>query len=234
MDFDFKLMKESAQKSWHVFVGHIVVYVVAAIILIIVTGLASLFVAGVALVGAVSSFNLSFEVSTAFGAVLILIGLVGVVFLPPVSYGVYYMCLKGLRGEKVEVKDIMYGFKSTNTFFRGWIYFIIFYALFIVLSVISLFLGFIPFLGGLISFIIHLIIHTVLFFSFYIYVMTPKENVIYALQESVKIAKNHFIMTFVTMILAGLFCILIVTIPFGIAFGAEMLKKIVPTIRDGS
>ncbi|MDV0446237.1 hypothetical protein MsAg5_00650 [Methanosarcinaceae archaeon Ag5] len=233
MEFDFKIIEESLKKAWQAFVDNIIAYIVAAIIFIIVASVASQFITGVALIWAVLSLSLSFAASAIYGLVLAIIGIVGLIILPPVAYGLYYMSLKGLRGEKVDIKDIMYGLNA-KTIVRSWIYFIVLYAIMFVFAIISAILGFIPFLGGLIALILMIIVYTFLFFSLYIYVMTPNENVVYALKEGVEIAKKNFLMTFVAMILSGILCILIVTIPLGLAFGGEILKKIVPTLKDDS
>ncbi|WNY24518.1 glycerophosphodiester phosphodiesterase [Methanolapillus millepedarum] len=176
------------------------------------------------------------------GLLITMIGSILIVTIAPLFYGFYYMCIKATRGEKVEIKDVFYGFKSLSVFIRSWIYFIIMIVIGIVLGIVMSLLNIIPYLGPIIGLILSIILYVFLMFSIYIYIMKPNENVIYAIKESVNIAKDNFLMVLVVAIISYLLIVIgmlliivwLVTIPLAFAFDAYMLKELKPAIKDES
>jgi len=176
------------------------------------------------------------------GFLIAIIGSIFIITIAPLFYGLYYMAIKGTRGEKVEIKDILYGFSSLGTFIRSWIGFIVYGILVYIISIIInvivvLGISIAPSVMGvlsIVSMIITFIIEILLFFTLYIYVMTPSESIIYAIKESFGISKSNIIMVILTMIVSFILSILIVTIPLGMVFAAYVLKELKPGIKDAS
>jgi hypothetical protein len=179
------------------------------------------------------------------GFIIGFIGICLIITAGPAMYGLYYMAIKGARGEKVEIKDIFYGLSSVNAFIRSWIgligfllipaiIWIIYTIIATIAMAISLALGIIISLLSLVLAVITLLVMVVLYYTLYIYIMTPSENIIYAIKESISIGKSNFIMVLLTMIIASITSILWVTTPLGIVFAANVLKELKPELKDGS
>jgi len=179
--------------------------------------------------------------------IIVAIGSCFIVTIGPLVYGFYYMVLKGARGETPEFKDVLYGFSSAGMFIRSWIgvlgMALPIIALVLVLVVINMLLvvvlksvgAIIGVLLGLVGAILALVLMIFLYFTLFIYVMTPSENIVYALKESFRIGKANIIMTLLTVIIAGICGI----IPFvgsalGSLFAVNMLKEFEPSLKDQS
>jgi len=175
------------------------------------------------------------------GILIVFVGSIFIVTIAPLLYGLYYMVIKGTRGEKVEIKDVFYGFSSLSVIIRAWIGLIGFI---IVPAIVGFIIGFIigilthissvfAILSILIP-IVSIIMALFLYFTLYIYVMTPSENIIYAIKESISIGKANVIMVLLTMIIASICSIFMITYPLGMLFAAYMLKELKPDIKDAS
>jgi len=181
------------------------------------------------------------------GALIVAIGSIFIITAAPLVYGLYTMVLKGMRGEKVEIKDVLYGFSSGSIFIRSWIGLLGLMAapicVMIVYVIISIIVGLITpasitflimMVLYLLMIIIFLVIGLFLYYSLFIYVMTPSENIIYAIKESIAIAKANLIMVLLTMIISGILGMFTITIPLGWLFAAYMLKEFKPDLKDNS
>jgi len=179
------------------------------------------------------------------GIILVFIGSIFIITSAPLMYSLYYMVLKGTRGEKVEIKDILYGFSSLSVFIRAWIGVIavalvpfvisfIFSFVSTILVMISSSLAILVTLLSLVLMIVLIIFAIFIYFSLYIYVMTPSENIIYAIKESISIGKANIIMVLLTMIIASICSIFWITYPLGMLFAAYMLKELKPDLKDNS
>ncbi|MCL2142163.1 MAG: hypothetical protein FWH46_04735 [Methanimicrococcus sp.] len=202
---DFDVISVSLKKAFDVFVANIVAYIV--------------------------------------GFLICVVGSCFIVTIGPLFYGLYYMVLKGSRGETPDIKDIFCGFSSVSAFIRSWVGFLGFflplfvvYIIFFLLIMFStaLRLGFLSFLFMPVMFLIVFVLMIFLYFTLFIYVMTPSENIVFALKESFRISKSNLIMTILTIIIAGFCGILFVTMPIGLLFAASMLKEFEPSLKDQS
>jgi len=204
---DFDLITTAVKKAFDTYVENIVVYIISALIAV---------------------FGSCFIITSA-----------------PLAYGLYSMILKGTRGEKAEIKDILYGFSSLDIFIRSWIgvlalavipicISIAFTILSMVLVAISSSLGFLVALLSLCMIIVIFALVIFLYYSLFIYVMTPSENIIYAIKESIAIAKENLIMVILTVIIAGILGMFTITIPLGWTFAAYMLKELKPDLKDNA
>jgi len=215
MDLNFDMITAGLKKSWDVFMANIVAYLVGFLIL---------FIAG-------------------FFSFLI----IPLILLAPLAYGFAYMAIKGLRGDKVEIGDMFIALKSVSLFIRSWMYliipFIIFFILGICVTLISTVLaqisGALAFIFGLFMFLVYLVLFIVmipiLFYSIYIYIMTPSENVIYAYKEGFAVFKANILMTIVAIIVVYIMAIIpILGAILGGIFTAYVLKELKPDLRDNS
>jgi len=209
MDLDFNVITDNVKKAFDVFVANIVAYIIGALI-------------------------------AAFGSFFIITA-------APLMYGLYTMILKGTRGEKVEIKDVLYGFSSGSIFIRSWIGLLGLMAvpicIMIVYIILSIIIGLvipnsIAFLIMMVLYLIMVIIFLVLglflYYTLFIYIMTPSENIIYAIKESIAIAKGNLIMVLLTMIISGILGMFTITLPLGLLFAAYMLKEFKPDLKDNS
>ena len=172
------------------------------------------------------------------GALIFAFGSCLIITSAPLLYGLYYMVLKGTRGEKVEIKDVLYGFSSGSIFVRSWIgaigMAIVPIIVVIVLMIPIFILPSLSFIFILIMWVAMLVIGIFLFYSPYIYVMTPSENIVYAIKESISIGKSNILMVLVTIIVTGILSMFYVTMPLGSLFAVYVLKELNPEIKDDS
>ena len=169
------------------------------------------------------------------GVIIAVLGSLCLITIAPFGYGLYYMAVKGTHGEKVEIKDVFHGF-SSGMFVRSWVGLIGFSLIFFIvifLGLISRFLE-MSILFSFLSLIICFILLIFLFFTLYIYVMSPSEDILYALKESIRISKSNIIATILTMLVNAVFLALFVTAPIGLLFAVYVLKEIEPSIKDRS
>jgi hypothetical protein len=210
---DFDLITTSLKKGWEAFTGNVVAFIV--------------------------------------GLLIAVVGSIFIVTSAPLWYSFYYMAVKASRGEKLEIKDILYGFSSVAMFIRAWIYFIAVIILIIIVSIIAgiitALLTFIhvslALVGTVISLILGIILGLALFYSLYIYIMTPSQNVIYAIKEGFGVFKENISMTIIACIVYYiLFAIgsillgvgLLITIPIATVFVVDVLKGLRPALQDES
>ena len=108
------------------------------------------------------------------GTLIALLLMIFIVTIPPLIFGIYYLCAQLIAGKKVEILDVFKGFKY---FFRSW-----------GLSIL-MFLGV---LGGLILLIIPGILLMIVWqYAFAIAVMENK-GVVDSLKKSYNLGKNNF------------------------------------------
>ncbi|WNY27919.1 hypothetical protein MmiEs2_00980 [Methanimicrococcus stummii] len=178
-------------------------------------------------------------VAYVLGLLIAVIGSILIVTIAPLVYGLSYMAVKGARGEKVEITDIFYGFKSVSAFIRSWMYYIVYVVVIIIIAVITYLLTMVsPFLS-IIGTLLSVIWALVTFYSMYIYVMTPSENAVYAYKEGFNVLKENLIMTILAYIVVYLLAVigaillgigLLVTIPIAFVFTVSVLKALKPGI----
>ena len=215
MDMNFDIITEGLKKSWDVFIANIVPYIVGVLIL---------FIAGF----------LSFLI-------------IPLILLAPLAYGFAYMAIKGLRGDKVEIGDMFIALKSVSLFIRSWMYLIIPFVIFLVLGIcvalISMVLaqisGILAALFSLFMVLVYLVLAIILipivFYSLYIYIMTPSENVIYAYKEGFNVFKANILMTIVVIIIVYIMSIIpILGTIMGGLFTVYMLKTFKPDLIDNA
>ena len=227
---DFGVITNSLKKGFEVWKNNLVAYIVAMLIIAIIV---AILFSGAGLFGGFSLFTAiatgSQEgIGMGFAATGIAL-LMSLLVIGPLMFGFYYMAVKGTRGEKVEIKDLFYSFRSLGSYIRTLIFLIVYFILAVIFTII-------PFIGNIIFMILFL-------YAVYIYIMTPSEGVVYALKESFNIAKDNLIITiiacivqYILILIGGIFfgLGLLVTLPIAYAFIVCVLKELKPTIRDES
>lgn len=84
------------------------------------------------------------------GTLIAGIGSILIVTIAPLFYGVTYMAVKGIKGEKVEISDVFAGFKVSGAFVQSWIVVIIYILIMIVGSMLLGMVG-LERLGGIVG-----------------------------------------------------------------------------------
>lgn len=233
---DFDVITDSVKKSFDVWKENVLAYVIGLILIMLIAGIIGV-IAAVLGVGSIASVVAAGSAGSLAGfgvAILMLIAalIINVLVVGPLGYGFVYMGIKGARGDKVEIKDIFYAFKSLSGYIRSLIYIII-------VGLITGILGMIPFIGWLLS----IIVAFLLVYAMYIYIMTPSENIVYAIQESFNLVKDNLVETLVAYIVYMILIIigaillgigLLVTAPMAMIFMVYIMKSLNPNIRDGS
>lgn len=183
------------------------------------------------------------------GAIIAIVGSIFIITMAPLMYGLTYMAVKGTRGEKVEIGDVFFAFRSLSRFIRSWLYGIILFVIIFVITIICVILGIIlakispalAVIASLIGAILAFIVMLGLIYSETLYVMTPPSGVIDALKESLTLSKENVLMTIVAVIvmcilgfIGSLFLGLLtfVTTPFSLLYLAYMVKDLRPAIQD--
>jgi Protein of unknown function (DUF975). len=230
---DFDVISNSFKKALDVWKENIVAYIVGMLIISLVSGIIA---GGILGFGGLSFITAIATGSTAgLGLGLAAMGLGSIILflvVSPLSFGLFYMAIKGTRGEKVEIMDIFYAFKSLSMYIRVLI-------LFIVLGLIYGILSLIPILGW----ILMIVVSILLTYACYIYVMKPSENIVYALKESFNIVKDNLVMTIVAILVVAVLNFigsipfglgLLITTPIAMVFVAYVLKELKPELKDES
>ncbi len=174
-------------------------------------------------------------------ALLVALGAVLVTLLIsiPLTYGMYYMAIKGTRGEKVEIKDLFYAFRSGREYVRSIIYAILWAIIIAVVAIIAAVCFMINYwLGLIVGILLFILVYVFWFFTLYIYIMTPSEGIVYAIKRSFANAKGNLLSTLITVILVAILTSIpilrIVLEPYAYIYAAYVLKDIDPTLVDNS
>lgn len=168
--------------------------------------------------------------------------------LAPIMYGLTYMAVKAARGEKVEIVDVFFAFRSVKRFIRSWMYFIVIFVLAFIVGIIAgiLFaaLGmvneYLAYLAFVVAFILIFIIAIGLLYSNSLFVLNSSMGVIDCLKESLAVSKGNILGTIVAVIvvsilqfIGGLFIVLpLITTPIGCLFVVCLIKELRPDIPD--
>ena len=152
------------------------------------------------------SFNLFKKQYVAFiiGMIVALIGMIFIITIPPLIFGMYYMCVQVLKGKTIQFTDV---FKGFDYFFRSWGL--------ILLAILAIAVGLI--------FLVIPGLFLIIVFQYAISVaIIENKGPIEALRRSFQIGKENFIFSIVLLIfvsiiesIGGLTRIgLLLTIPF--------------------
>ena len=235
---DFDIITNGLKKAFNAWKDNFIAYLIGAILVVIVAaiigGLGFLIGGGASILDAmVNAINAgSIEGLENFGRIMIGLFSAALLFLlitVPLGFGLIYMAIKGTRGEKVEITDIFYTFKSIKVYIRTLIFLVVFLILSAIFTII-------PVIGNIIFAI--LFIYTV-----FIYIMTPSEGMMYALKESFNVAKDNLVITIIALLVVLILAIIgsllfgigqLVTTPISLIFLAYILKELKPGIKDNS
>ncbi|MDK2892074.1 MAG: hypothetical protein PWQ49_466 [Methanohalophilus sp.] len=110
------------------------------------------------------------------------IGSTLIITAAPLFYGLYYMVLKGIRGEEIEIKDVFEGF---NHFVKSWVFFIV--------AAILLMIGF------MLLVVPGIVIGILLIYALPLLVIKEYGG-IDAIKESIEIARDNFVDTLILAI----------------------------------
>ncbi|MDR2944455.1 MAG: hypothetical protein LBU81_05150 [Methanosarcinales archaeon] len=222
---DFDIITSSLGKGWETFKDNIVAFVVAPILMIVAMFVAFMIVT--VLGGGLTAIGTATGSGALTGGLFLISMLLALIIMAlvvlPFSLSMYYMAVKGLKGEKVEIGDVFYSFKSN--FVKNLIFLIIYM---VIIGVLSL----IPLIGSLIALILFS-------YSPFIFLADPSKGPIYAITESFNVAKDNLVMTIVAIIVYSVLvfigCMLLgigllVTLPIAYVFLAAVLKELKPGI----
>lgn len=121
-------------------------------------------------------------VTLIIGTVIALVGMIFVITIPPLIFGIYHMCIQLVQGKKVEVTDV---FKGFSYFLRSWGIFI---------------LAFLAVMVGLVFLVIPGLILMVLFQYVVAVAIFEDRGVIESLKRSFEIGKKYFTFSIVLWI----------------------------------
>ena len=117
------------------------------------------------------------------GTLVALVGMIFIITIPPLIFGISFMCVKLVKGEKIEISDV---FKGFNYFFRSW-------ALLVT--------GFFSVLVGLVFLIIPGLLLIVLFQYAVAIAILEDRGAISSLKRSYALGKENFTFSVVFLIL---------------------------------
>lgn len=117
------------------------------------------------------------------GTLIVVIGSIFIVTIAPLIYGLTYMAVKGVRGEKVEINDVFEGF---NHFISSWV----------LVLVASILLS----IGYLLLVIPGIILSILLLYAFPLLVLKGYGG-IDAIKESVGLSKENFVDTMILSVI---------------------------------
>ncbi|MBL7051444.1 hypothetical protein ISS04_04790 [Candidatus Woesearchaeota archaeon] len=140
------------------------------------------------------------------GTLVALLMMIFIITIPPMIFGIYYMCAQLVNGKKIKVSDVFQGF---NYFFRSWGIFI---------------LGALGVLLGLILLIVPGLLLIVLWQYAIAIAVIENRGVIDSLGRSFDLGKKHFAFSVVFLILVWMISTLggltkvgvLVTLPFSV------------------
>ena len=118
------------------------------------------------------------------GTLIVILGSIFIVTIAPLFYGLAYMAVRGVKGEKVEINDVFEGF---NHFVKSWIFLIV--------------AGVLLFIGYLLLLIPGIILSILLIYALPLLVIRDY-SAIDAIKESINLAKANFTETIVLFIIA--------------------------------
>jgi len=122
-------------------------------------------------------------VALILGTLVALLGMVFIITIPPLFFGIYFMCTNAAKGKKAQISDVFNGF---DYFFTSWGLFIV---AFLAISV------------GFALLVIPGLLLMVLFQYAVVIAITEKKGAINSLERSYEIAKKNFAFSVVLMIL---------------------------------
>ena len=133
------------------------------------------------------SFNIFKKqyVTLILGTLVALLGMVFIITIPPLVFGIYFMCIQAIKGKKVQISDV---FKGFNYFFTSW-------GLFIV--------AFLAIAVGFILLIIPGLLLMVMFQYAAAFAVLENKGAINSLKRSYETAKKNFAFSLVLLILIG-------------------------------
>ena len=118
--------------------------------------------------------------------IIVVFGSIFIVTIAPLFYGLTYMAVKGLRGEKVEINDVFEGF---NRFVKSWVL--------LLVSVILISIGY------MLLILPGLILSILLIYSFPLLVIKDY-GAMDAIKESIDISKQNFVDSLVLFIIMAI------------------------------
>lgn len=118
--------------------------------------------------------------------IIVVFGSIFIVTIAPLFYGLTYMAVKGLRGEKVEINDVFEGF---NRFVKSWVL--------LLVSVILIGIGY------MLLILPGLILSILLIYSFPLLVIKDY-GAMDAIKESIDISKQNFVDSLVLFIIVAI------------------------------
>ncbi|ABE52171.1 glycerophosphoryl diester phosphodiesterase membrane domain-containing protein [Methanococcoides burtonii] len=118
--------------------------------------------------------------------IIVVFGSIFIVTIAPLFYGLTYMAVKGLRGEKVEINDVFEGF---NRFVKSWVL--------LLVSVILIGIGY------MLLVLPGLILSILLIYSFPLLVIKDY-GAMDAIKESIDISKPNFVDSLVLFIIVAI------------------------------
>jgi len=157
-------------------------------------------------------------VTLILGSLLAVLLMIFIITIPPMVFGIYYMCIQLTKGKEIKVSDI---FKGFDYFFRSWGIFI---------------LGFLGILLGLILLIIPGILLMILWQFVIVIAIAENKGVIASLGRSYDLGKKNFAFSIVFFLIIIVIDSIggwtrigsLITIPFGIlatCVAVQMLSK---------
>ncbi|MCD4806289.1 MAG: glycerophosphoryl diester phosphodiesterase membrane domain-containing protein [Methanococcoides sp.] len=118
--------------------------------------------------------------------IIVVFGSIFIVTIAPLFYGLTYMAVKGLRGEKVEINDVFEGF---NRFVKSWVL--------LLVSVILIGIGY------MLLILPGIILSILLIYSFPLLVIKDY-GAMDAIKESIDISKQNFVDSLVLFIIVAI------------------------------
>ncbi|MEA1985551.1 MAG: glycerophosphodiester phosphodiesterase [Euryarchaeota archaeon] len=117
------------------------------------------------------------------GTLITALGSIFIVTIAPLMYGLTYMAVKGVRGEKVEINDVFEGF---NHFINSWVFVLV--------------AGILLFIGYLLLVIPGIILSILLLYAFPLMVLKGYGG-IDAIQGSIGLSKENFVDTLILSVI---------------------------------